>query len=45
MSEPIKYTQNTLKTAIAKTWKTIEDSKEIGFFKDQKEMDDTYNSF
>ena len=45
MSSPIKYTQNTLKASNDKTWKTIEQSKEIGFFKNKKEMDDTYNSF
>ena len=45
MSEPIKYAQNTLKNEIDKTWKTIEGLPETGFFKNKKEMEDTYNSF
>ena len=45
MSSHINYTQNTLKTATDKTWRTMEESKEIGFLKIKKEMDDSYNSF
>ena len=45
MSKIVKYTQNSLKLAIDKTWKWIEESPEIGFFKNKKEMDDEYNSF
>ena len=44
MSVSVKYTQNTLKNAIDKTWKTTEESP-IGIFKNKKEMDDTSNKF
>ena len=45
MTEPIKYTQNSLKNAIDKTFKSIIKNKDIGFFKNKEEMEDTYNKF
>ena len=45
MSSPIKYTQNSLKNAIDKTFKSIIKNKDIGFFKNKKEMDDSYSKF
>ena len=45
MSTPVKYTQNTLKNAIDKTFKSIIKNKDIGFFKNKKEIDDSYSKF
>ena len=45
MTEPIKYTQTTLKNAIEKTFKSIRENPDIGFFKNNKEFDDSYKKF
>ena len=45
MTEPIKYTQNTLKNVIEKTFKSIRENPDIGFFKNNKEFDDSYKKF
>ena len=45
MSKPIIYTQKSLKLAIDATWKTIMDKQNHGFFKNEAEMNNVYDSF